>query len=869
MAEISITPSIQVLTTLSKLVEPESVFEIRIPKTHSHGTVAGYFNDPALAVKHVVNVDGKVPSIYFTLNPVNPMLLARSANRFEQRATTTTTDRDILKRVWLPLDFDPVRPAGISSTDEEHEAALNKAYEVKEYLTSIGWPVPLVGDSANGAHLLYRIDIPNDEKSEATVRNILYYLSATFSSDAVQVDTTVFNASRIWKLYGTISRKGDNTPDRPHRRAIVLQLPGDEKVTAAQLEDLAGKWGADATSTLKSVTGSATMDMELWLNNNNIKVSSGPHDLFGGKGKKWVLAKCPFNESHNKPIVGVVEGRPVFKCLHQSCQSNNWSDFRAKVDPSFVTYDAVAADVARAFEVDPDTALDQRYVMALSKFNLAKFDAVAKKLKAAGVSHEVVSELIQRARAARQAQMAKDSGTKWVPHNLHGLVQVIEEMQEAGVIRNLWLNELTDQIHTGAETSEERVNVEHMATDLMIQFHGEGHKWVKKTHTMDAITYIAKKNAINPIKTWLDSITWDGVPRIDTWLNYYMGVEDNEYTRAAGRKWLISACARAMTPGCQADHMLIFEGKQGIGKSQALRILGGNYHVEYAGSLVATDNDYKNTVHTMIGKMIIEISELHAFKKSSIEGLRNFLTATVDDVRLAYRRDSARFPRSVVFAGTTNEIRTAYIEDPTGARRFWPVICGTINIPDLARDRDQLWAEAVAAFKSGEDWFRMPEGTYTEQQLRTPQDDEDIMLVKVLDHLMSPENLQQGFTALHQLFENGRKLRGVKGFTIGVPNIAVALEVWLNLSPSAPARSHQRALTVFKRLGFVRKQTAQHCATRIWIWDPAQCSVRFALPQLRECIRTFVHRTGNWDLAIDGEFVPMMEHIDEGYENEQ
>lgn len=860
MTQMNISPAVQVMTTLVQLVESGSVFEVRIPKTQTHGTMSGYFNDPAVALKHVMTVDGRVPAVYFTLNPVNPDLLARAANRLEPRSSVTTTDRDIVKRVWLPFDFDPVRPAGISSTDAEHEAALEKAREVKTYLDGLGWPKPLLGDSANGAHLLYRIDLPNDEKSEVTIRNILYYISSVFSDDAVQVDTTVFNASRIWKMYGTISRKGDNTPERPHRRATILEVPGDDKVLDGLLEDLAGRWSVDPTASIKSVTGSAAMDMELWLNNTGVKIASGPHDLFGGKGKKWTLAKCPFNEAHNKPIVGVIDGRPLFKCLHQSCQSHNWHDFRAKVDPTFVTFDTIVTDIAKAHVIDAESVLDQRYIAALATFNLSKFDAIAKKLRAAEIPPEMVNEIMQRAKAARQVQAAKDNGTKWVPNNVHGLVQVIEEMQTVGMVQNIWLNELTDQIHTGAENSEERVSVEYLATDLMIRFHAEGHKWVKKMHLIDALTYIAKKNAINPIRMWLESVTWDNVPRIDTWLTRYMGVDDNNYTRAAGRKWLISAVARAMSPGCQVDHMLIFEGRQGIGKSQALRVLGGHYHVEYAGSLAATDTDYKNTVHTMLGKLIIEVSELHAFKKSSIEGLRNFLTTTVDDVRLAYRRDSARFPRSVVFAGTTNEIKTSYIEDPTGARRFWPVICNAIDIPSLKQDRDSLWAEAVAAYKSGENWWEMPhEDTLAEQRMRTPQDDEDIMLVKTLDNITNRENESQGFVALHQLYSEGRALRGAKGQTLAIPNLVVAMEVWLNITSSSQQRLQQRAIATFKRLGFVRKTSNQHSNDRPWVWEPGACSVAFAHTQIRDFLNATIYRHGKWDPKRDGEYAPTVQ----------
>ena len=142
---------------------------------------------------------------------------------------STTSDADILRRRWLPIDIDPLRPSGVSSTDEEHGLALAKADEVARWIAGLGFPEPVRADSGNGAHLLYRIDLPNDEAATALVKSCLATLDALFSDDRVNVDTANFNAARIWKLYGTVSRKGDNTPDRPHRRSRILSAPDELK----------------------------------------------------------------------------------------------------------------------------------------------------------------------------------------------------------------------------------------------------------------------------------------------------------------------------------------------------------------------------------------------------------------------------------------------------------------------------------------------------------------------------------------------------------------------------------------------------------------------------------------------------------------
>src|SRR5439155_3437167 len=180
------------------------------------------------------------PGVYVTLNPCTPALLARSANRLTERAQQTTSDSDITQRCWLPIDFDPVRPAGISSTATEHDAAVQHARQCYAWLKQRGWPVPLAADSGNGTHLLYRIDLPNDSASRDLLKRCLEAVALYHSDDVVSVDLTTFNAARIWKVYPTLARKGDNLPERPHRLARLLDAPTPvEIVTRPQLEALA------------------------------------------------------------------------------------------------------------------------------------------------------------------------------------------------------------------------------------------------------------------------------------------------------------------------------------------------------------------------------------------------------------------------------------------------------------------------------------------------------------------------------------------------------------------------------------------------------------------------------------------------------
>jgi hypothetical protein len=214
------------------------VVEVRILKT-PRGTVSGYFDNLGALVKAIRRWDGRA-NVYVTLNPVLPELLARSVNRLREFVRETTTDREILHRIWFPTDFDPVRPTGISATDDEMEQARTRRNEAVAFLIELGFPAAVTALSGNGAHAVWSVDLPNDEAATRLVQAALKALAARFSDQVVTCDETVFNAARIWKLYGTTAVKGDPLPDRPHRRAMLEHVPEDLVVVErAALEALA------------------------------------------------------------------------------------------------------------------------------------------------------------------------------------------------------------------------------------------------------------------------------------------------------------------------------------------------------------------------------------------------------------------------------------------------------------------------------------------------------------------------------------------------------------------------------------------------------------------------------------------------------
>lgn len=216
----------------------------------------------------------------------------------------------------------------------------------------------------------------------------------------------------------------------------------------------------------------------------------------------------------------------------------------------------------------------------------------------------------------------------------------------------------------------------------------------------EAHTVIGRKNAYHPVREWLDGLRWDGKSRLDQWLTRGLGAHgDADYLAAIGRKTLVAAVNRIYEPGCKFDYVMILEGGQGIGKSTALAILAGRkWFTDSIGKL-----DEKDVVDQMCGKWIIELGELAAVKKADAEVLKSFVSRTTDRVRMAYGRRSQDYDRQSIFIGTTN--KDAYFQDETGNRRFWPVHVEKADLEWLAKNRDQLFAEAVELYRLGESLY--------------------------------------------------------------------------------------------------------------------------------------------------------------------
>ena len=317
------------------------VFEVRVLDAVSadyrrEHIESGYFDYEHIsavpeALKRLLSFRG----VYVTVNPVNPDLLARAVNRLRPAGRNpTTADTDIVRRRWLLIDCDPRRASGVSSSNSEHESALAKAREIRDGLSSLGWPDPIMTDSGNGAQLMYRIDLPADDGE--LVRRVIGEI-AKASSEQVAIDTSVHNPARIWRLPGTMNCKGDSIPERPHRMARILEEPQDiVPVSLKQMQDIVSYRSEDTQTDGPDDEWKHTMpafDLDAWIAQYCPELGS-PQPWKGGR--KWIFPVCPFNEAHtNKSAVLIQEpsGAVAFKCHHNGCSGNDWRALRELREP--------------------------------------------------------------------------------------------------------------------------------------------------------------------------------------------------------------------------------------------------------------------------------------------------------------------------------------------------------------------------------------------------------------------------------------------------------------------------------------------------------------------------------------------------------
>ncbi|MBV5310659.1 DUF3987 domain-containing protein, partial [Chromatium okenii] len=286
--------------------------------------------------------------IYYTLNPVNPALRARANNRLRMaNANEATSDKDITAQITLLIDIDPVRLSGTSATDEQKLAAQGVANEIwKELVKTHGFPEPISADSGNGYHLIYRLAESTNDST--LIKDTLKVLAEQFDTDIVKVDPTVYNPSRISKLYGTTACKGDEIPEMGiiHRQAKLLAVPDSIiPLELAKLQAFVNSATPSQNSVLTPVQTSVSTPikakdgqnwLDQWLTNYFPEAGEAEQWLSTPGARIWKI-DCPWETAHGQKasIVQLANGAISAQCFSASCHHHNWHSLRDLKEPDW------------------------------------------------------------------------------------------------------------------------------------------------------------------------------------------------------------------------------------------------------------------------------------------------------------------------------------------------------------------------------------------------------------------------------------------------------------------------------------------------------------------------------------------------------
>lgn len=330
-----------------------------------------------------------------------------------------------------------------------------------------------------------------------------------------------------------------------------------------------------------------------------------------------------------------------------------------------------------------------------------------------------------------------------------------------------------------------------------------------RTTLEEAVVVVSKRHRFHPVRHYLDGVrgTWDQSPRLASWLRTVCMEEDefdidsplHRYLSRVGTWFVMAMCARVLTPGCKFDYMLILEGAQGVGKSTAARILGGDWFAD-SGLVLGEKDAYQN----LQGVWVYEIGELDAFSRSEVTKVKQFVSSAKDRFRASFDRRSKDYPRQLVFIGTTNEDH--YLTDPTGNRRFWPVrVERPIDLVWLRENRDQLFAEALQYLEAGE---RFHPSHKEQRELFDPQQQARAVegaIESAVQRYLYDENQKVGISG-----ENGTLVNEVA-------LIDLLQRVGIGLEKLGPGRFHEKqAASALRKLGWALHRSSK--PGRPWVY---------------------------------------------------
>ena len=642
----NITKAIQLLHNNGEL------FEIRL--INGNYNASGYFTSADTAIKALQNFHpewnartptARAANIFITLNPIDIACYSRKQHDcFIENAQPTTKDNEITALHWLLIDLDPKRMSGVSSSKEELELAKKKAKTIHDFLSDRGLKEPIRAMSGNGVHLVYRFDVSNTPENVSVFEKTLKILSEKFSDEEVEVDTTVFNPARICKLWGTIAQKGATTPERPHRKAYIEpSVPfsidiNDFTLLQALVSEFEEKKPSAPTQNPIPKEKTEKFDLQQFIFDHNIPVKS--IDQTPNGTVKYILEHCLFDESHKGKDAAIFQkpdGTLGYKCFHNSCSDKHWKDVRLLFEPD--AYDKKTDKNAKREKKLSVYDIDGTGLLTIA--NLKNY----LKIKGYKVQYNIIKHSLEYSGFTGRS--------------------------------NAHLPEIAPTIiYDELQTEFEKCNIAKIADMLLV---------------------IASDNRVNPILDMIKSAKWDGKDRIEEIYNIFGIGKDDKLSREIIRKWLMQAVCGLFNDDkhpFSLDLILVFKGKQGIGKTRFFEHLA--MLPQYFGEGVCIDPRNKDSVIQATSNWICELGEIGSTLKKDIDSVKAMLTKANDEYRLPYGRATLKFPRMTSFVGTVNDDK--FLIDQTGNRRFATVpISDDVHIDYNKQikpfDSLQLWGQ--------------------------------------------------------------------------------------------------------------------------------------------------------------------------------
>lgn len=670
------------------------------------GVVAGYFDDMQSFIDCVESLDeyGKAEAIYITLNPLNPDLLARANNRLVGigKNDPTAKDEDVLQRRWLLVDIDPVRPTGISSNDDELAYALSVAEKIKATQMLAGWAVPVMAMSGNGIHLLWRVDMPNNEHYRNVVSATLKAISTKFSDERANVDIAVFNAARITKLYGTHARKGDETATRKHRQSKFMELPEPiQSIDLSLFDDVEIVLKDDSKPVYHEQTSLSVIESAMQALPSHFGSSGEGYNI-------WISCLMALHAEMGEAGIALCEkyipGKP-------GEIASKFASFK-RTDTGIGTLFHIAEKYGWQYPKELQEPTYDGFFYA-NGFDLVS--AMNSKAQAEPKKPQLATVALKRQRYESEHSGDDDE----LPEDIDNYSSRVRRFFDSHLYR-FSLNVLDDTIELNNEklTDILESKISTQARDIGIK---------DKSPLRDVINMVAAENQYHPIRRYLEATKWDGEDHIRKLSEYVkdrhdpirVGDSEAPVFRIWLAKWMIGAVAKIYEKGSirAQSPMLVLSGAQALGKSTFVLWLCSGVHEYFVESDIKPElEDHKRL---LASKWIWEVGELGATtRKADIESLKHFLTMADVTFRVPYGRYHITKSALASFIGTVNPDGSGFLADKTGNRRFLTVELESIN-HDYQKDIDidQVWAQAFQMYRDGESWRLMDEEKAVQQSI--------------------------------------------------------------------------------------------------------------------------------------------------------